>query len=76
MTILEKMKAVCVENGFSETANMEKIARAKQMMFGEAEWQRCPCDGGNAERFCISPLCRSDVEKKGICHCNCYAKAK
>ena len=72
MTILENMMKVCEEEGFQPTANVEKIARAKTMMFGEEGWHRCPCDGQNPERFCISPLCKSDIETKGICHCNCY----
>ena len=45
------------------------------MMFGDAEWQRCPCDGTNEKRYCISELCRSDIERDGICHCRCYQKA-
>ncbi len=75
MTILEKMKEKCSAAGYVPTANIEKIARAKTMMFGDSEWQRCPCDGNNADRYCISELCRSDIEKNGICHCNCYTKA-
>ena len=74
MDILEKMKTQCKDAGYFATKNIEKIARAKAMMFGEEEWYRCPCDGKNAERFCISELCRSDIQNKGICHCNCYSK--
>ena len=76
MTILEKMKEKCAAAGYVPTANIEKIARAKTMMFGEGEWQRCPCDGNNAARYCISELCRSDIENNGICHCSCYTKAE
>ena len=74
MTILEKMKKQCAEAGYYETKNIEKIAKAKQMMFGKDEWQRCPCDGNNPERYCISSLCKKDIAEKGICHCNCYKK--
>ena len=73
-TILEKMKEKCAQAGYTPTANIEKIARAKTMMFGDSEWQRCPCDGNNSARYSISELCRSDIESKGICHCNCYSK--
>lgn len=76
MTILEKMMENCRSAGFEATENIEKIARAKNMMFGETEWHRCPCDGNNSNRFCISELCRSDIERDGICHCRCYKKAK
>ena len=75
MTILEKMLDNCKKAGFEPTENVEKIARAKNIMFGEKEWNRCPCDSENAKRFCISELCRSDIERDGICHCHCYRKA-
>ncbi len=74
MTILEKMLENCAKAGYTTTKNVEKIAKAKTMMFGDAEWQRCPCDGQNPERYCISELCRSDIERDGVCHCNCYTK--
>ena len=74
--ILDEMKKKCVAAGYYPTANIEKIARAKNMMFGGGEWYRCPCDGSNEKRFCISPLCQSDIERDGICHCRCYQKAK
>ena len=74
-SILEKMLENCRNAGYEPTENIEKIARAKNMMFGEEEWIRCPCDGKNDNRFCISELCRSDIERDGICHCRCYRKA-
>ena len=54
MTILEKMLENCKKAGYCTTENVEKVARAKTRMFGEAEWQRCPCDGNNSARYCIS----------------------
>ena len=76
MDILEEMLKTCEKEGFTPTENIEKIARAKKMMFGEAEWARCPCDGNNPARSCISELCRGDIIKDGICHCRCYKKEK
>lgn len=76
MNILEKMLKQCAEAGYHPTQNVEKIARAKNMLFGEGEWYRCPCDGNNNDRNCISDLCRKDIEEKGVCHCNCYSKNK
>ena len=73
-TILEKMLANCKEQGYEPTEHIEKIARAKTMMFGDEEWKRCPCDGHNDNRYCISELCKSDIERDGICHCRCYRK--
>lgn len=73
-SILEKMLNNCNAYGYAVTENAEKIAKAKNMMFGEAEWSRCPCDGNNSERYCLSELCRTDIERDGICHCRCYKK--
>ncbi len=73
-TILEMMLENCKNAGYYPTPNIEKIAKAKNMMFGEGEWRRCPCDGQNEARYCISDLCRSDIERDGICHCHCYQK--
>lgn len=74
--ILEKMLKQCSEAGYFPTKNINKVARAKTMMFPEGEWKRCPCDAQNSERSCISELCRKDIESKGVCHCNCYAKTQ
>ncbi len=76
MTILENMMQKCNEYNLEPTKNIEKIANAKKMMFGEEEWYRCPCDGQNDARSCISEKCYSDIKEKGVCHCNCYALKK
>ncbi len=75
MTILENMLKHCAKEGYITTPNVEKIAKAKNMMFGENEWQRCPCDGQNENRYCISEICKKDIERDGVCHCHCYCKA-
>ena len=69
-----KMLENCEKAGYATTKNVQKIANAKQMMFGEAEWHRCPCDGNNPARYCISETCRQDIERDGECHCHCYCK--
>ncbi|MBE6451944.1 MAG: hypothetical protein E7012_00445 [Alphaproteobacteria bacterium] len=74
MSILEKMLENCEKAGYATTKNVQKIANAKQMMFGESEWHRCPCDGNNPARYCISETCRQDIERDGECHCHCYCK--
>lgn len=56
--------------------NVKKIARAKNMLFGKDNWRRCPCDGSNEERYCGSPLCKQDIEEKGICHCNLHCRGE
>ena len=75
MSIKEAMEAVCDVNGYVPTENLEKIAKAKERFFTEAGWQRCPCDKNNPLRFCISPLCRADIERDGCCRCKAYKKA-
>lgn len=74
MNILDKMLEKCQKEGFCPTPNAEKIAKAKNMMFGETQWERCPCDGQNEERYCISDVCRQDIDRDGVCHCHCYTK--
>lgn len=76
MDILEKMLLQCEDAGYHPTKNIEKVARAKNIMFGDVQWHRCPCDSSNNQRNCISDLCRKDIETKGVCHCNCYSKNK
>lgn len=81
--ILEKMKQAGAQFGFETNENGIKIARAKKRMFVDSvpdeaytgeEWKRCPCDGQNPNRFCVSELCQNDVKEKGVCHCNCHHK--
>lgn len=72
--ILDKLKQVAENNGFEISDNVEKIAKLKGRMFGEEEWERCPCDGSNKERFCCSQLCQSDVRSKGMCHCGLFKR--
>lgn len=74
--ILELIKKKAAEKGFDLSPNAEKIARAKNMLFGLKDWQRCPCDAKNAERFCISDRCTAETKKDGHCHCNCYLPKK
>ncbi len=83
--ILQKMTEAGAKHGFVTNENGIKIARAKKRMFVDTvsdeeytgeEWKRCPCDGNNPARFCVSDLCQSDVRTKGVCHCNCHRLKK
>ena len=74
MSIKSCMEAVCDVYGYEPTENLEKIAKAKERFFTEAQWSRCPCDKDNQDRYCISPLCRADIEGKGRCHCGAYRR--
>lgn len=72
--IKEKMEKLAKLNGFTLSDNVDKIINAKVRFFGENEWQRCPCDRDNNERFCCSQLCQTDVRVNGECHCRLFEK--
>ena len=74
MPISDCMRLLADVNGYVPTENLERIARAKEKLFGEDNWVRCPCDRNNIERYCISPLCKKTIEETGTCHCNAYRK--
>lgn len=71
--IVGKIKELAELHGFELSQNVQKIANAKSRMFDD-EWERCPCDGHNQERFCCSQLCQSDIRAKGLCHCGLFKR--
>lgn len=72
--IKDNIKNCAAEHGLGLTDNVNKIARAKNMMFGVDEWYRCCCDHKNGDRYCMSEQCQKDVQEKGTCFCNLYKK--
>lgn len=74
VNILDKVKELAKINNFKLSKNADKIINAKLRFFGEDDWQRCPCDRDNSERFCCSQLCQTDVRTSGACHCNLFIK--
>ena len=71
--IVGKIKELAELHGFELSQNLQKVANAKSRMFDD-EWERCPCDGHNQERFCCSQLCQSDIRAKGLCHCGLFKR--
>lgn len=69
--ILKQIQWLADMNGYELTQFAPKIAAAKDRMFGDKEWFRCPCDSGS-DRACISAHCHQDIKAMGHCHCNCY----
>ena len=67
----EQLLAKAKEYGLKPTEFFDRVLRAKQRL-GLVE--SCPCDITNPNRYCISPLCLSDIEKEGRCHCQCWCK--
>ena len=52
--------------------NVDKVLRAKKMLFSAENLHRCPCDAQNPNRFCGSIQCMNDIINKGHCHCHMY----
>ena len=59
-----------------ELKNVDKILRAKKMLFSGNDLHRCPCDAGNPDRFCGSAQCIADVVYQGHCHCSLFWSKK
>lgn len=67
----EKLLELAKEHGLEPTEFFDRIAKAKERFGIELE---CPCDRGNPERYCISPLCLKDIERDNVCHCRMWCK--
>lgn len=70
-SVRESLLLLGESEGLEPTEFFDKILKAKEH-FGLTNG--CPCDRDNPSRYCISPLCKSDIEKNGTCHCNCWRK--
>lgn len=66
-----KIKSLAKTMNF-ELKNVDKIIRAKKLLFSGNELHRCPCDSGNPDRFCGSAQCITDVVYQGHCHCSLF----
>lgn len=64
---------IAKDEGYKPTENFDKVIKAKERMGLRTG---CPCDRGNPDRYCISPLCKSDIEKDGHCQCQMWCKTK
>jgi len=67
----DELLNIAKEHGVEPTEYFERIVKAKER-FGLST--RCPCDRDNKERYCISPLCMSDIDTFNTCHCQCWRK--
>lgn len=74
MSIKYAMECMCDAFGYLPMANLEKVARAKEKLFTEKEWRRCPCDKNDPDRYCISKKCQEAIERDGVCGCHCFCK--
>lgn len=71
MSVIEKMAEIAERNGASLSANAEKICRIKERAIDE---YACPCYPDDVYHFCMSPLCRAELDAKGRCHCGLFVK--
>lgn len=74
MSVEQAMLAMGDAFGYVPTENLEKVAKVKEKLFGEKGWRKCCCDKNNEARFCISKLCREDIERDGHCKCCAFQK--
>lgn len=72
-SIISRAKRLASKNGW-DIQNLDKITRAKLMLFKKGDHWKCPCDAQNPDRYCGSYLCKTDVLTKGHCHCNLFHK--
>ena len=52
--------------------NVDKILRAKKLLFNAENLHRCPCDAQNPNRFCGSIQCMNDIINNGHCECRLF----
>lgn len=57
-----------------EVKNVDKIVRAKLMLFKDGNLHGCPCSADDVEKYCGSPKCLNEINKKGNCCCNLFFK--
>lgn len=69
--ILLKIEEFANENGYGLTKYADAIAEAKRRM--GKHWADCPCHR-DGEHYCGSPVCKKEIETKGVCGCNLYTK--
>lgn len=73
-TMKDRIEKIAKNKDFRLSNNVDKIIKAKKIMFEDTEWQRCPCDAQNKDRYCGSTLCENDVKESGKCHCGLFLR--
>lgn len=71
MSVIEKMAEIADRNGASLSATAEKICKVKER---NEDVYACPCYPNDKLHFCMSPLCKSELESRGRCHCGLFVK--
>lgn len=71
MSVLEEMAEVAKANGAKLSPTAEKICKIKERNIDE---YACPCYPDDVNHYCMSPLCRAELDAKGRCHCGLFIK--
>lgn len=71
MSLKDKLQALADANGAEFSDKADRIIKVKERAIDEYQ---CPCYPDDPEHFCISPLCKSEIDTKGKCHCGLYIK--
>lgn len=66
------MRNIAKENNLELTENAYKIARFRART--QLPMDRCPCEQGAKDRGCIGPKCWEEINRDGICLCQCFKR--
>lgn len=69
--MIEKFKKLGESVGAVLSKHANSIMRLKEKMIDEYS---CPCYPDDKDHYCISPLCKSEIDTKGKCHCGLFVK--
>lgn len=62
------------ENGLELTENAYKIAKFRART--QLPMNKCPCEQKALDRGCIGPKCWEEINRDGICLCQCFKKGE
>lgn len=72
-TIKIRIRSVAKKHNF-EIKNLDKIVRAKMLLFKGKNKHYCPCKADDKEKYCGSSKCLTEIHKKGHCCCGLFHK--
>lgn len=70
--IYYEMKRIATANNLVLTDNAVKIARFRARK--GLEMSKCPCEQNALDRGCIGPKCWEEINRDGICLCQCFKR--
>lgn len=67
----KKFEDLAEANGAVLSKHADSILRIKANMIDE---YTCPCYPEDPEHWCVSQLCKTELNTKGKCHCGLFIK--